>query len=145
MAKFTGTYYHTMDAKGRVFIPSKLRDNLGESFIITAGLDGCLYLATSERFEGFAEKLESLPMDEDSRTMQRYFLRYTTECEIDKQGRIVIPANLKELAKLTKDVVFIGVSNKIELWDKERIETENFDKSMNAIIEKVSKLHGLSF
>lgn len=142
---FMGEYNHTLDTKGRVFIPAKFRDELGSSFVLSAGFDGCLYICPSAYYETFAMKLAGLPFSENSRKIQRFFLRNADTCEIDKQGRIVIPPRLKELAGLTKDVVFVGATQKIELWDKDKLENGCFDESIDEIAEEVSAKYGISF
>ena len=118
---FMGTYEHGLDAKGRVIIPAKLRDGLGESFVVTLGLDGCLFAYPMDEWEDFIDKLKQLPGTKEARKLQRYFLAGAAPCEADKQGRVLIPANLREQAGLTKDVVFVGVLQKIEIWSKDRI------------------------
>ena len=93
---FTGSYEHTVDAKGRLIVPSKFREELGEKFIITFGLDGCLYMYPMNKWEEFVTQLSALPGGRQSRELQRYFLASAVESEIDKQGRTLIPAVLRE-------------------------------------------------
>ena len=101
---FISEYNHTLDSKGRLIVPSKFRESLGERFYLTKGLDGCLSVYPTEEWGFFMEKLKKLPMtNKDARKFSRFFLAGATECEIDKQGRILIPANLREFAKLEKD------------------------------------------
>ena len=117
---FIGEYNHTLDSKGRLIVPSKLRESLGERFFLTKGLDGCLSVYPTEEWGFFMGKLKKLPMtNKDARKFSRFFLAGATECEIDKQGRILIPANLREFAKLEKDAVIVGVGTRLEIWDKE--------------------------
>ena len=115
-----GEYEHTIDAKGRLSMPSKLRRDMGEAFIVTKGLDGCLFAFSQDEWKNFETKLKSLPLsDKNARNFVRFFLAGATECEIDKQGRFLIPSNLRETAKLEKDAVIIGVGTRLEIWDKE--------------------------
>lgn len=142
---FMGEFNHSLDPKNRAFIPAKFREGLGESFVITAGLDGCLYLCPMSDWEAFATKLSELPFTKETREFQRFFMQNAAECEPDKQGRIIIPANLKELAGIEKDIVFVGVIGKVELWSKERLEAGKPDETMEEIAEKMSTEFGLRF
>lgn len=129
---FMSQYNHTIDAKGRVIIPAKFREKLGESFVITKGLDGCLYGYAKEEWNAFEEKLGTLPItNKNSRQFTRFFLAGAAECELDKQGRILIPSVLREFAALDKDVVLVGVASKIEIWSKERWEESNGEYETN--------------
>ena len=115
-----GEYQHSLDAKGRVIIPSKFRDELGACFIMTRGFDGCLYGYSSSQWEKVEEKLGNLDFGgKDMRAFERWFFGGAVECEIDKQGRVIIPQNLREHAGLQKDAVIIGNRSKIEVWSKE--------------------------
>lgn len=140
---FMGEFNHVLDPKNRVIVPAKFREELKEKFVLTAGLDGCLYLLTYEHWEKFAEQLAGLPYTKKSRDFQRFFTQNATEAEIDNQGRIVIPANLKKLAEINKDVVFVGVIGKIELWAKEKLENSQADDSMENIAEQMATEFGL--
>ena len=122
---FTGSYEHIVDNKGRLIIPSKFREELGEKFIITFGLDGCLYIYPMEKWESFLEQLYNLPSGKKSRELQRYFLAAAVESEVDKQGRTLIPAMLRERANIDKNIVIVGMMGKIELWDKELWDKNN--------------------
>ena len=140
---FYGEYRHSLDQKGRVIIPSKFREGLGDRFILTKGLEECLFAYSSEEWNNLELKLKSLPFtDKNVRAFVRFFFSGATECELDKQGRILIPQNLREYAKLERDVYIIGVSTRVEIWDKERWEkycsTENI--SPDEIAEKMSIL-----
>lgn len=141
---FMGEYDHTIDAKGRIIIPSKFREDLGEVFYITAGLDGCLYVYPQKEWQSLAEKFAKIPGNEEARRLQRFFFSKASECEVDKQGRILIPMKLREDAGLDKDIVFVGVLNKIEIWSKERLENNNNYDNVNAIAEHMSQ-YGISF
>jgi len=140
---FIGEYQHTLDSKGRLIIPSKFRDNLGLEFIMTKGLDNCLFVYPKEEWKALEEKLRTLPLtNRDARAFVRFFFSGATECILDKQGRILIPNNLREHAKLVKDAVIIGVSSRIEIWSKEEWDRYNNDVSLSydSIAEKMEQL-----
>ncbi len=140
---FYGEYQHSVDAKGRVIVPSKFRDGLGEKFIVTKGLDNCLFAYSSEEWGNLETKLKSLPFtDKDVRAFVRFFFAGATECEVDKQGRILLPQNLREYAGLEKDIYVIGVSTRVEIWDKTKWENYSGDENMSAenIAEKMAML-----
>jgi MraZ protein len=116
---FMGEYHHTIDLKGRMIVPSKFREGLGESFVLTRGLDQCLFGYPMSEWKLIEEKLKALPLTKkDARAFTRFFFSGATECELDKQGRINIATPLLQYAKLEKECVVIGVSNRIELWSK---------------------------
>lgn len=138
-----GEYNHTIDTKGRVIVPAKFREELGEEFVLTLGLDGCLFVYSNEEWENFVNKLRELPGNKEARQLQRYFMAGAITCEVDKQGRILIPSKLREKAELQKDVVFVGVVGKIEVWSKERWEANTYD-DMDAVAEHMSDL-GINF
>ncbi len=116
-----GEYNHSIDTKGRVSVPSKLRLDLGESFIVTKGLDNCLFAYSKDEWVTFETKLKSLPLtNTNARNFVRFFFSGATECEIDKQGRINIPQNLREYANISKDVTIVGVGTRVEIWDREK-------------------------
>lgn len=118
---FMGEYQHTLDDKGRLIMPVKFRDGLGEVFVVTRGLDNCLFVYPNDEWRILEEKLKTLPMtSKDARAFVRFFFSGATECELDKSGRISLPQNLREYSGLEKEVVVIGVSNRIELWAKEK-------------------------
>lgn len=144
---FIGEYNHTIDAKGRLIVPSKFRESLGEEFVATKGLDGCLFVYPMEEWNEFTEKLRELPLTKkDARQFSRFFLAGAASCEIDKQGRILIPAVLREFAKLEKDAVLVGVSSRIEIWSKANWEAVNdtSDDDMEDIAEHMADL-GITF
>ena len=121
---FMGEYNHTIDGKGRVIVPAKFRDALGDGFVVTKGLDGCLFVYPPDAWQAFEEKLQSLPLGQaDVRAFVRFFFSGATEGEVDKQGRVMLPPNLREFAKLSKDVVIAGAGNRLEIWDKQVRET----------------------
>ena len=131
---FMGEYSHTVDAKGRLIIPSKFREELGESFVVTRGMDGCLFIYSREAWEKFEQKLATLPLvSKEARAFTRFFVSGAANCELDRQGRILVPATLREYAGLTKDVILAGNLDRIEVWSKERW-TESIDfNDMDAI------------
>lgn len=115
-----GEYMHSIDAKGRVILPADFRAELGESFVITKGLDSCLFLYTIAEWENLSNKLKQLPLAKaEARAFVRFFFSGARQLECDKQGRFLVPATLRAHARLQKEVVLIGVSSRIELWDKE--------------------------
>ena len=118
-----GEYNHTIDAKGRLIIPAKFREVLGDEFVVTKGMDGCLFVFDNSEWQAFAEKLRSLPMiDKEVRQFTRFFLAGAASVEVDKQGRILLPSVLRDFAGITKDTVLIGVGSRIEIWSKDRWE-----------------------
>src|SRR5699024_5465246 len=113
-------YEHSLDARGRLRMPVKLRQDRGEKFIVTKGLDGCLFASSQEEWMNFETKLKALPLsDKNARNFVRFFLSGATECEIDKQGRFLLPNNLRIAAGLEKETVIIGVGTRLEIWDKQ--------------------------
>lgn len=140
-----GEYNHTIDNKNRVIVPVRFRTELGDSFVVTAGLDGCLYLYPMEDWNRFAEGLKSLPFTKEAREFQRHFMQNAAECELDKQGRILIPAKLKTSASLEKEVVFVGVISKVELWSADKLLQRSTNESVEDIAEKMSTQFGLTF
>lgn len=140
---FMGQYNHTIDAKGRLIIPSKFRDQLGEAFVVTKGNDGCLYIYTNEAWESFLAQLKKLPNNRNTRKLVHAYVSNGDTVEIDKQGRILINADLRDHAGLVKDVVLAGAIDKIEVWDKERWNEENSDDDLDDITEQMAEL-GLS-
>ncbi|HOR85808.1 MAG TPA: division/cell wall cluster transcriptional repressor MraZ [Bacillota bacterium] len=140
---FIGEYQHTLDAKNRVIMPSKFREKLGESFVMTKGLDNCLFIYSSQEWNVVEDKLKSLPMtNKDARAFVRFFFAGACECELDKQGRILMPNNLKEYARIDKELVIIGVSTRIEIWSREEWNKFNSDANISYedVAEKMSQL-----
>ncbi len=136
-----GTYYQSMDVKGRMTFPAKLREIIGERFIVTKGLDGCLFVYSMEDFEARADKIKALPMAQ-GRNLQRSFMANACEVEADKQGRILIPPALREIASLEKEVVVAGVSDRCEIWDKEKWDELNSSVDDEMLMKA---LEGLDF
>ena len=136
-----GEYNHTIDAKGRLIIPSKFRETLGDEFVVTKGLDGCLFVYDNKEWSAFEEKLKSLPLtNKDARQFVRFFLAGATLAEVDKQGRILVPAVLREFAALEKEVVLIGVASRVEIWSKERWEDAASYDDVEEIAEHMAEL-----
>lgn len=140
---FIGEYEHSLDTKGRIIIPSKFRDKLGEEFVMTKGLDNCLFVYPKSEWDVFEEKLKTLPLtNKDARAFIRFFFAGASECNLDKQGRVTIPANLRKYSKLDKDSIVIGVSTRIEIWSKDEWEDYNDDDNLSyeSISEKMMEL-----
>ncbi|MBR2778957.1 MAG: division/cell wall cluster transcriptional repressor MraZ [Firmicutes bacterium] len=117
---FNGRYNHTIDSKGRIIIPSKFRSGLEGVFMLTKGLDGCLFIITMDEWDSFREKIREISISSDQgRAFTRYFFSNAVDCELDKQGRLNIPQDLLDHAKISKDVVTIGVDTRVEVWSKE--------------------------
>ena len=136
-----GEYEHTIDSKGRISMPAKLRKDMGDTFVLTKGLDGCLFAFSGQEWINFETKLKSLPLsDKNARNFVRFFLAGATECEIDKQGRFLIPNNLRKAASLEKDVVIIGVGTRLEIWDKTIWKSKDEEISAEEIAENMTML-----
>jgi len=140
---FIGEYVHSIDAKGRMMIPSKYRVKLGGTFVLTKGLDRCLSIYTLDGWNKFEEKLKTLPLsNKEARQFTRFFLSGAEECSLDSQGRILVPQSLREYACLNKEIVSIGVSNRIEIWDldtwKKYSSVEELD--LDKIADKMADL-----
>lgn len=134
-----GEYLHTVDAKGRVNFPVKLLRHFGESFILTKGMDGCLFAYSLEEWGKLEQKIASLPMSK-TRTLQRFFFAGAVEVEPDKQGRILIPQNLREYAGLQKEIMIIGASNRAELWDRQAYEESCAELSSDMVAQAMDEL-----
>ena len=128
---FMGEYHHNIDEKGRLTIPSKVRDELGENFIVTRGLDNCLFIYPKEEWTNIINKYKELPNTKDARNFMRFFLSGATNCDFDKNGRINIPSPLIKYADLIKECVIIGVNDRLEIWSKERWENFIFENEDN--------------
>ena len=133
-----GKYRHSVDPKGRLFVPAKLREELGEAFYVTLGLDKCLTVHTQTSWDRLMEKYESVPTYQFGRL--RFLLANVVKCEPDKQGRFLLPPDLRNYANITQNVVFIGQGTHAEIWDAEtydRLESEelNPEKLLEAMKE----------
>lgn len=122
---YHGEFNHTIDSKGRMLIPSKLKGSLGDSFVVTKGLDCCLLIYDTEAWSAFEEKLQSLPVtNRNARKLVRHFSGGAADATLDSQGRILIPANLREYAGLSKEVVLLGMGNRVEIWSRDKYEED---------------------
>ncbi|NFM77739.1 division/cell wall cluster transcriptional repressor MraZ [Clostridium botulinum] len=139
---FIGEYNHGLDTKNRIIIPAKFREELGKKFVLTKGLDGCLYVYPKSQWEVLQKKLETLPLtNKNARAFVRFFFSGAHELELDKQGRTLIPQNLLEYGQIQKEIVSIGVSNRIEIWSKEKWEEyNNSNIDYDSIAEQMSEL-----
>ena len=121
---FMGEFQHNIDVKGRMIVPAKFREGLGSQFIVTRGLDKCLFIYPMQEWQEVEEKLKKLPLTKkDARAFTRFFFSGAIECEVDKQGRINLPQTLRTYADLDKECIVIGVSNRVELWAKDVWDT----------------------
>ena len=141
---FMGEYNHTIDPKGRLIIPSKFRDLLGDEFIVTKGLDGCLWVYPKNEWQDLEEKLSKLPLNNKSaRKITRFLVSGATTCELDKQGRILLPQVLREFGQLEKDVVLAGNLKRVEIWSKANWTEQNAYDDVEDIAEQMADF-GLS-
>ncbi|WP_110929324.1 division/cell wall cluster transcriptional repressor MraZ [Bacillus massiliglaciei] len=139
---FMGEYHHNIDVKGRLIVPAKFREHLGEQFVLTRGLDQCLFGYPMEEWKQLEEKLSALPLTKkDARAFTRFFFSAATECELDKQGRINIPSPLMSYGQLEKECVILGVSNRIEVWSKPLWE-DYFSASEDSFAEIAENMIG---
>ena len=130
---FIGEYEHSVDVKGRIIMPSKLRENIGEKFIVTKGLDKCLFAYSKSEWANFEEKLKTLPLtNKNARDFVRFFLSGAVECEIDRQGRFLVPANLRTYANIDKEIVIIGVGTRLEIWNKSSWTNYSSEENISA-------------
>lgn len=141
---FMGEYSHTIDAKGRLIVPSRFREQLGNEFVVTKGLDGCLFVYPNDEWKNIEEKFRNIPLTtKDARKFSRFFFAGAASCEVDKQGRILLPQVLRTFAELEKDVVFVGVLNRVEIWNKDKWQDTNSYDDMDEVAEHMAEL-GLS-
>ena len=138
---FMGEYNHTIDAKGRLIVPSKFREKLGEEFVVTKGLDDCLFVYPMDEWAHIEEAFRKVPLtNKKARDFVRFFFAGAASCEVDKQGRILLPPNLRSYAGLEKEIVSAGVLNRVEIWDKEKWEKSNDIGDMDAIADYMAEL-----
>ena len=138
-----GEFQHMIDQKGRLIVPAKLREELGISFVVTKGLDRCLFVFAMEEWTGLETKIRQLPLtNENARKFSRLMLAGAVLCEPDNNGRVMIPPPLRQYASLRKDIVSIGMSNRVEIWSKERWDEYNDESNFenSAFIESMSNL-----
>jgi mraZ protein len=134
-----GEYQHNIDPKGRVIIPSKFREDLGECFYVTKGLDGCLFVLSPEEWARLQDKIRAMPISK-ARGLQRFFFSGAAEVEPDKQGRILLPQSLRDYAKLSRDVTVIGASTRAEIWDSAHWTEFNSALTEDSIAEAMDLL-----
>lgn len=135
---FLGEYQHSLDAKARIIIPSKFREELGDKFVATKGLDNCIFLYPLKEWQEIEQKLSKLPLTRaDARSFVRFFFSGAAELDLDKQGRTVMPSNLREYSNIEKDVVIIGVGSRIEVWSAEK--WTNYNNLANSSYEEIAE------
>lgn len=135
-----GEYHHNIDEKGRLIIPLKFREEIGKEFIITRGLDGCLFIYSMSKWDKIVSKLQTLPFTKkDARTFNRFFLSSATVCEFDRQGRINIPSNLINYANIKKECTIIGVNDRLEVWASDNFSSL-IEENLTAIDEVAENL-----
>jgi len=140
---FLGEYQHTLDDKGRLTVPARFREGLGERFVVTRGLDNCLFAYPHTEWQVLESRLKTLPLTKgDARAFVRFLFSGATECELDRQGRVMLPPTLREHAGLEKDVVVIGVSTRVEIWSQDRWSryVEQAEQSFEDIAESLEGL-----
>ena len=142
---YRGEYSHTIDTKGRMSMPAKLRDALGDSFVLTLGLDKCLLAYDTAEWEKFESKLIELPSTNSKvRKLVRHFTGGAADVDVDGQGRILIPAKLREYAGLTKETVVVGMGNRVEIWSRETYDAEATYEDISEVVEALEE-SGISF
>lgn len=141
---YTGEYNHTIDQKGRMIVPAKFREALGESFMITRGVGNCLTIYDMTEWNEYISKLRALPGNAETMKMVRFTVAGAIEAEVDKQGRILVPANLREYAGLEKEVVLAGMIGHVEVWSKAKWDEINSFDNMEEISEHLAEM-GLGF
>ncbi len=133
---FMGEFHHNIDDKARIVLPSKFRDELGDIFVVTRGLEGCLFVYSKKEWENIISKLKTLPFTKkDARAFLRFFLSGAIECQVDKQGRVALPTPLVTYANLKKECVVIGVNDRLEIWSNDA-----FNNYFNDNIDDISDL-----
>ena len=138
---FMGEYSHSVDTKGRLIMPAKFREQLGTEFVVTKGLDCCLYVYSQTEWRIIEENFHSKPrVSANERKFSRFFFGGAASMELDSQGRILLPTSLRSYAQFKKDVVLVGVDNKIEIWDKELYEKANSYEDMDEVAEQLADL-----
>ena len=134
-----GSYNHNIDVKGRMNFPTKLRELLGDSFIVTKGLDECLFVYSKDEWAILEEKIKAIPLSK-GRVLQRFFFSGACEVESDKQGRILLPQHLREYAGLEKDIIVIGASNRAEIWNRQKWDSINGNVTQNILEDAMDDL-----
>ncbi|MVB10587.1 Transcriptional regulator MraZ [Caprobacter fermentans] len=134
-----GEYQHSIDLKGRVIVPARFREDLGDNFYVTKGLDGCLFVLSPSEWNRLQEKISAMPISK-ARGLQRFFFSGAVEAQPDRQGRVLLPQTLRDYAGLEKDVTFIGASSRAEIWDTERWTSFNSTLTQDNIAEAMDLL-----
>lgn len=134
-----GTFEHTLDTKGRINVPAKFREDFGDRFIITRGLDNCIAMYSLAEWKVWEDKLKALP-DSKARNLKRFFFAGATEAEPDKQGRIVLPPMLRKYASLDQRVVVIGANDRAEIWDADRWYQSETQMTSESMAEEMENL-----
>lgn len=134
-----GEYQHNIDQKGRVIVPAKFREDLGEVFYVTKGLDGCLFVLSPDEWTRLQDKIKAMPISK-ARGLQRFFFSGAAEVEPDKQGRVLLPQSLRDHANLSKDITFIGASSRAEIWNTQRWNEFNSNLTEDSIAEAMDLL-----
>lgn len=135
---FLGEYQHSLDPKGRIIVPAKFREELGSKFVATKGLDNCIFLYPLGEWQVLEEKLRSLPFTRaDVRSFARFFFSGASELEMDKQGRIVLPPNLRDYAGINRDLMVIGVGARVEIWSNQ--SWEQYNQSAESSFEMIAE------
>ena len=134
-----GEFQHTIDSKGRVIVPARFREDLGDRFYVTKGLDGCLFVLSPKEWNRLQEKISAMPISK-ARGLQRFFFSGAVEAQPDRQGRILLPQTLRNYAGLVKDVTFIGASNRAEIWNTDSWVTFNSTLTQDNIAEAMDLL-----
>ena len=139
---FMGEYNHTVDPKGRLIIPAKFREQLGDEFVVTKGLDGCLFVYPAEEWHNIEEKFRNISMtSKDARKFSRFFFAGAAAVELDKQGRILLPPVLREYAQLEGEAHIIGMDTNLEIWNTELWNAENAEYTPESIASIVEELN----
>ncbi|MBO7364761.1 MAG: division/cell wall cluster transcriptional repressor MraZ [Lachnospiraceae bacterium] len=140
---FMGTYTHAMDEKGRLIIPARIREELGEGFILTKNLDHCLGIYPAEGWKKFVEAVGTLPKisSEAARRLRRFYFGNSLTCEVDKQGRILIPGPLREFAGLSRDITMVGVDDHVEIWDTAVWNKYNAELDVDDLMDELGALN----
>lgn len=142
---FLGQYEHSIDEKGRLIVPAKYRESLGDNFIITFGLDTCLFVYPLEEWKNLSEKMKLLPLGQkDARAFKRILFSRATDCTMDNQGRVIIMKYLRDYARINKEIMVIGVLDRVEIWSKDVWQKyfEEVESSYEDIAERIYEQEG---
>ncbi len=139
MQTMIGEYRHNIDAKGRLAIPAKFREELGQSFVVCKGTDGCIFVYSQSAWDELEKKINSYPIS-TARQLQRFFLSSACDCQFDSQGRVLLPINLRQFATLQKEVAIIGVSGRAEIWDSQKWDDYNNNMTPEDILGAMEEI-----